>query len=169
MARLAKAGTYSVVETNHVSAVRTGNIKAQYPMEAGLEALENGMIITVNDAAKTIGIAGATDTIYLHASEERIYEDHLGRNSFVLTRPNYPRALKLEEGDIFETNAVSYAGGSGTAAEALTAAKLLKAGEVDVNGDIKLAAAGRFSVVEWVTLPNGEPGVKFAVKTVTAI
>ena len=159
MAKLTKAGTYSVVETNHVSAVRTGNMKAQYEMEEGLDALENGMIVTVDDVKKEVKIAGATDTMYLHASEERIYENHLGRNSFVLTRPNLPRVLKLEEGDIFETNAVEYSG-------SLEDAKALKAGEVNAQGNIALGAAGRLSVVEWVTLPNGEPGIKFAVQTI---
>lgn len=159
MTRLAKDGTYSVVETNHVSAVRTGNMKAQYEMEEGLDALQNGMIVTVDDVAKEVKIAGATDTMYLHASEERLYENHLGRNAFILTRPNLPRVLKLEEGDIFETNAVAYSG-------SLEDAKALKAGEVNADGDIELGSAGRLSVVEWVTLPNGEPGIKFAVQTI---
>lgn len=156
MTRLAKAGTYSVVETNHVSAVRTGNIKAQYEMEEGLDALENGMLVTVDDVKREVKIAGTDDTLYLHASEERIYEDHLGRNSFVLTRPNLPRVLKLEEGDIFETNAVNYTAALDT----------YKAGDVDTDGNIKLAATGRLSIVEIVTLPNGEQGIKFAVKTI---
>ena len=118
----------------------------------------------VDDVKKEVTMpTGASVLVYLHASEERIYEDHLGRNSFILKSPNLPRMFKLAEGDIFETNAVTVADADDYAAE-----KLLKHGIPSINGDITLtdtAGSGAviLDVVEWVTLPNGEPGVKFAV------
>lgn len=144
----------AVVETNHVSAVRTGNIKAQYP---STDVLENGMALAVDDVAKTIAPAGAADeVIYLHASEEKLYEDHLGRNAFFIPKGAYPKALKLEVGDIFETNALAvgemdYAAGN----------KL-----VPVEGFWTIATTGQVAkavIVEMVTLPNGEAGAKLAI------
>lgn len=144
----------AVVETNHVSAVRTGNIKAQYPTAV---AMENGMAIVADDAAKAMRLAGAGDeVIYLHASEEKLYEDHLGRNAFFVPAGAYPKALKLEVGDIFETNALAvgemdYAAGN----------KL-----VPVDGFWTIATTGQIAkavIVEMVTLPNGEAGAKLAI------
>lgn len=141
----------AVVETNHVSAVRTGNIKAQYPAAA---EMENGMALIVDDVAKSIDLANAAaidDVIYLHASEEQVYEEHLGRNSFFIAEGKYPRALKLEAGDIFETNALN-ADGTYDAGVKLN----VNAGEwVPVTTGAALA-----TVVEMITLPNGEAGAK---------
>ena len=167
MARLLDSG-YSVVETNHVAAVRTGEIKAQYPMSAALKAVgaQNGQLLTVDDVNKEVGLPGsAAVMVYLHASEERIYESHLGRNSFIVTDPNYPRMMKLSVGDIFETNAVDL----GAFADVAAAKAGATVGVPSTNRDITLlaAAAGTekvvLDIVEWVTLPNGEQGIKFAV------
>lgn len=100
---------YSVVETNHVAAVRTGKIKGQYSMSNALALVgaQNGQLLTVDDAKKEIGLpANANAYVWLHVSEERLQQSHLGRNKFILTSPNYPRMLKLAVGDIFETDAV---------------------------------------------------------------
>lgn len=145
----------AVVETNHVSAVRTGNIKAQYPTEV---AMENGMAIVADDAAKEMRLAGVDDeVIYLHASEEKLYEDHLGRNAFFIPAGAYPKALKLEVGDIFETNALAQG-------EEITYAAGNKL--VPVDGIWTIATTGQDAkavIVEMVTLPNGEAGAKLAI------
>jgi len=170
MARFLASG-YSVVETNHVAAVRTGQIKAQYPMSTALKAVgaQNGQLLTVNDVTKEVGLPGSANVmVYLHASEERMYENHLGRNAFIVKDPNYPRMLKLSVGDIFETNAVDL-GAFLTVAAAQDAATGATVGVPSTSGDIKLlaSAAGTelvvLNIVEWVTLPNGEVGIKFAV------
>ena len=154
-----KRKQYGLVETNHVSAVRTGNMKAQYPMDAAMTAgLENGMGVTVDDENKLVKFVTAVGAaIYLHASEEQIYEEHLGRNSFKVVAPKIPRVLKLEIGDIFETNAVKE--------EAIVKGDVLYPG---VNGlwekSATAKAAGRHAVVvSEVTLPNGEAGFKLAI------
>lgn len=170
MARLFTDG-YSVVETNHVDAVRTGAIKAQYPMDATLAAVgaQNGQLLAVNDVTKKVGLpADGNAMVWLHASEERLYESHLGRNAFIVKAPNYPRMMKLEVGDIFETNAVDL-GSFADVAAAKNATTGAKVGVPSSNGDIKLLAAAAsteavvLDIVEWVTLPNGETGIKFAV------
>lgn len=145
----------AVVETNHVSAVRTGNIKAQYPAAANME---NGMALVVDDENKSIALAGATsEVLYLHASEEQLYEDHLGRNAFSIAEGEYPRALKLEVGDIFETNALAQG------AEITYAAKDLLVPVAGVWTKAIKDQSAKAVIVELVTLPNGEAGAKIAI------
>ena len=171
MARLFTDSGYSVVETNHVAAVRTGQIKAQYPMSNALKALgaQNGQLLTVDDVKKEVGLpTDSTTYVWLHASEERLYEAHLGRKAFIVEDPNYPRMLKLEIGDIFETNAIDK-GGFADLAAAQHKSTGATVGVPSATGDITLLAAATgneavvLDIVEWVTLPNGETGIKFAV------
>ena len=145
---------YALVETTNVSAVRTGNMAAQYEME--MEALENGMGVMVDDVAKLVKFATAgLDNLYLHASEEQIYEEHLGRNSFRVEGKMLPRVLKLEVGDKFETNAI-------VPADAVKGAKLYPNGQglwATTAGTTGMYAV----VVELVALPNGEEGARLAI------
>jgi phosphoglycolate phosphatase-like HAD superfamily hydrolase len=167
MARLVESG-YAVVETNHVAAVRTGQIKAQYPLADAVSAAENGQLLVVDDVAKEVRFpADATEAAWLHASEERLYEAHLGREAFILESPNYPRMMKLAVGDIFETNAVELGETYADVAAAKAAGAI---GVPSANGDILLAQPSVddsegivLKIVEAVTLPNGQAGVKFAV------
>ena len=149
------AGKYAVVETNHVSAVRTGNMAAQYSTD--IEVLQNGMAVNVDHEKKKIVAPVDGEPLYLHASEEQIYEDHLGRDSFYIKAGQYPRALKLEIGDIFETDAVvdgSYEVGQVVGPNA--------AGLWTINA---AATAGSMvaQVIGEIYLPNGKPGVKLAI------
>lgn len=156
-----------VVELNLVNSVYTGAIKAQYEMTGQLatDGAQQGMLLVVDDVAKTVAYPSAeTDYVWLHASEEQIYEDHLGRESFKLNAPKLPRLYKLSVGDIFETNAVE----DNEIADP-TAANII--GIPGTNGLIHLfdntggtnTSVVVLNVVEEVTLPNGKPGIKFAV------
>jgi hypothetical protein len=155
----------SVVETNHVSAVRTGNIKAQHKAHTDLE---NGMAVTVDDIDKVVKKAGSTvevGDLYLHVSEEQLYESHLGRNAFYIKAGQYPRCLKLTEGDIFETNALA----TGEDVVYAVEDKLTVIGGLwtksTLGSEAKVA-----EIVELVTLPNGEPGAKIKIiKTIPAV
>lgn len=168
MAKLFTNG-YSVLETNHVAAVKTGEIKAQYEMSAALALLgaQNGQLFTVDDVAKEVGLPTDSNAlVQLHSSEEQIYDSVQGRNSFILQSPKLPKMLKLSVGDIFETNAID-AGAFQTLAAAKAGATV---GVPHTTGDIliKATAAGTeqviLDIVEWVILPNGYQGVKFAVR-----
>ena len=149
------AGKYAVVETNHVSAVRTGNMAAQYSTD--IEVLQNGMAVNVDHETKKIVAPVAGEPLYLHASEEQIYEDHLGRDTFYIKAGQYPRALKLEIGDIFETDAV--------VAEDYTVGDILTPDEDGFWAANAAPTAGSMvaQVVGEIYLPNGKPGVKLAI------
>ena len=151
------AGKYAVVETNHVSAVRTGNMAAQYSTD--IEVLQNGMAVNVDHEKKKIVAPVDGEPLYLHASEEQIYEDHLGRDSFYIKAGQYPRALKLEIGDIFETDAV-VGGVDYTVGNILTPDE--ETGLWTINA---AATAGSMvaQVIGEIYLPNGKPGVKLAI------
>lgn len=177
MAKLFNKTGYSVVETNHVAAVRNGRIKAQYPC-IGSDELENGMLAVVLDSEKVVRKPiDATEACHLHASEERIYESHLGRKGWVLNcKVQIPKMLAFDKGDLFETDAVD----KGNFANVAAVQAEMDANEVfgvpDTSGYIKLlttAEAGIANVWDtygtvlkaqsFVNLPNDTQGIKFAV------
>lgn len=151
-------GKHAVVETNHVSAVRTGNIAAQYVAEV---KLDNGMALSVDHSGRKVNVAKAGQAVYLHASDEQLYEDHVGRDAFYIKEGEYPKALLLEVGDIFETDAVeegTYEAGEvvGPTAEGLW-------GKTPLEGvTIEAVVAGT------VYLPNGKAGLKIAITKVAS-
>lgn len=172
MARL--YNQYAVVETNHVAAVRDGRIKAQYWMADNADA-ENGMLLVVDDVAKEVGFStdGTERGIHLHVSEERIYENHLGRKGWFLNGAvNQPKMAALAKGDIFETNAIDDGDFANLAAvKAALTAKETVYGIASASGlielkDNTLVTTGYetlLQAVEIVTLPNETEGMKFVV------
>ena len=150
-------GKHAVVETNHVSAVRTGNIAAQYVADV---KLDNGMALSVDHSQGKVKLAVDGQPVYLHASDEQLYEDHVGRDAFYIKEGEYPKALLLEVGDIFETDAVAvdtYNVGDavGPMADGLW-------GKVPTVKNIEAVVAGT------VYLPNGKAGLKIAITKVAS-
>jgi hypothetical protein len=166
------ASQFGVVELNKVAAVRTGEIEVQYELDAAVTQAENGMLLVADHVAKKVKKAtGATDAVYLHASVEKDYEGK-GRKHFVVKQGEFlPRLLKLNVGDRFETNAVEYDDAVYATYAALVAAVNATTvyGVPNASGYIRIVAtpAGtevvQLKVVEGVTLPNGEQGLKFQV------
>lgn len=164
---------YCVIETNHLSAVRTGEIKAQYPC-VGMDYIENGMLLYVDEDQESVRpVHDSKEFCYLHASEERVYDTGKGRNDWRLDcSSQIPRMFKLEEGDIFETDAVKFTNfadedearddavygipNSSGYIELISAAQ---AAALDVETDFSTV----LEIVDWVTLPNGDDGIKFSV------
>lgn len=100
---------YSVVETNNLKAVKSGQMQAQLPLgpNAQLIGAQNGQLLAVDLVNKIIDFPSAlTDYVWLHVSEEQLYQPYYGRKHFILTGNKYARMFKLFPGDIFETNAV---------------------------------------------------------------
>jgi hypothetical protein len=176
MARLftLATGTYSVVELDDVAAVNTGQIKSQYAMASSLKTAgaQQGQLLVVDEKAKQIKLPTAvTELVYLHASEEQIYDSVLGRNSFI-QKSGLPKMLKLHVGDTFETNAVDKGAYADRAAVVTGLAGGVVNGTLHTTGDIKLIANASLAgtevvlleMLEFVTLPNGLEGIKFVVR-----
>lgn len=186
---------YPVLEANVLKARHTGRIWSQYELDetsfsTGLAY--NGMILAIDDAAKSVKLPVATttaDEVYaLHFSVEAEYE-HKGLNTFAVARevvedkPNvsvqYPRMFELSVGDVFHTNCVKLDGTHVAAindtSTTTTSLKHMLAngtavyGGVDTSGYImidtaKPAVGPVLQAVAQDTLPNGEWAVKFAVR-----
>jgi hypothetical protein len=170
------AGVYSVVELNHVEAVKTGKIYSQYQLNAtdfASKPAENGMLLAVDHVAGEAKLpAGITATgLVLHASVEKDYEGK-GRKSFAVNRGEFlPRLFQLSVGDIFETNGVLFddAVYANFAAIAAAVNGTTVYGIPDASGYVKLVAAPGgtekvvLKAVKGVSLPNGQNGIKFVV------
>jgi hypothetical protein len=163
MAKL-NTSNYCVVETTKVAAVKGGPIIAQYELDDALKAtgVQNGMLLAVDHATRKVKLADdATEVVYLHASEEQIYNNFEGREHFILKAPKLPRLYAIQEGDVWETDAVEM--NSLTAVTGVLAVvgadgfATLQAAAYDYSADVKVMA------VSPVTLPNGKPGFKFTV------
>jgi hypothetical protein len=150
-------GKHAVVETNHVSAVRTGNIAAQYVAEV---KLDNGMALSVDHSGKKVKVAEDGKPVYLHASDEQLYEDHVGRDAFYIKEGEYPKALLLEVGDIFETDAV--------VAGAYNAGDVVGPTAEGLWGKDSTITTIEAVVAEGIYLPNGKAGLKIAITKVAS-
>jgi hypothetical protein len=167
---------YGVCETNHVAAVKTGEIFAQYQLNAtdfASKPAENGMLLAVDHVAGELKLpAGITAAgLTLISTVEKDYEGK-GRKYFSINRGEFlPRAYKISVGDIFETNAVLYDDAVYANFAAISSAinGTTVYGIPDVSGYIKLVAAPGgtekvvLKAVKGVTLPNGQNGIKFVV------
>lgn len=167
MAKL--ASKYAVVELNNVAGVRTGELVSQYPLASAVKQIENGMLVVANHAKGEIELPKAeTDTVYLHASVEKLYDGE-GRNEFVLKQDSFlPRCYKLGLGDTFETNAVKHEKSDiSELAKAITESAGFGVPSTDGYIEFKEATTPTASVelkaVAVVTLPNGEYGIKWRV------
>lgn len=186
---------YPVLEANVLKARHTGRIWSQYELDetsfsTGLAY--NGMILAIDDAAKSVKLPVATttaDEVYaLHFSVENEYE-HKGLNTFAVAReavqaqPNvsvqYPRMFELSVGDVFHTNCVKLDGDNVKAIKDtstttyslyhMLAAGTTVYGKVDTSGYImvdttKPTVGPVLQAVAQDTLPNGEWAVKFVVR-----
>ena len=186
---------YPVLEANVLKARHTGRIWSQYELDetsfsTGLAY--NGMILAIDDAAKSVKLPVATttaDEVYaLHFSVEAEYE-HKGLNTFAVAReavedkPNvsvqYPRMFELSVGDVFHTNCVKLDGThvaaindtstTTTSLKHMLASGTAVYGGVDTSGYIMIDTAKPtvgpvLQAVAQDTLPNGEWAVKFAVR-----
>ncbi len=186
---------YPVLEANVLKARHTGRIWSQYELDetsfsTGLAY--NGMILAIDDAAKSVKLPVATttaDEVYaLHFSVESEYE-YKGLNTFAVAReavedkPNvsvqYPRMFELSVGDVFHTNCVKLDGThvaaiNNTSTTTTSLYHMLAAGtkvygKVDTTGYIMIDTAKPtvgpvLQAVAQDTLPNGEWAVKFVVR-----
>lgn len=176
---------YGQLELNLVAFRRTGRVVAQYKAGTTFTGatgddryLENGMLLKVDGAKRCVDKADPAegDIFALNYSTEHMYDEREYRYAdFRLNSTDdfYPRLGYLDLGDKFTTNALCYDDTEYTsealAIKALEACKTAPIyGGACENGYIKISAtlptAGpALRVIEYYTMPDGQPGVKFEV------
>ena len=108
---------YGQLELNFAAFRRNGAIEAQCKMADGIEYLENGMLLVVDRANRTVylpGTEGVEGPIALNYTTEHMYDERakalkdfkLDKNSFL------PRLGYIGVADKFTTNTVVYAEGT---------------------------------------------------------
>lgn len=177
MAYLMKDG-FGQLELNQVAFRRDGRIEAQCaldPTDFADDYAENGMILVVDKKNKTIRFPKADDenVVYgLNYSTEHLYDERaLGLKNFRLGLEDfYPRLGFPSVGDRWTTNAVKYDESTYTEVskikDAMDAGRLFAVpgteGYVELTDDPGEAVLV-LEAVEWTTMPDGQPAIKFLV------
>lgn len=176
---------YSVIEVNFLAARRTGQVKAQLPLNTDEfsddNKAQNGMMLVYDTVEKEVSLpTDYTTPVLLHFSVEKEY-DHLrpGLKNFALAPGEfYPRLYTTNVGDTWTTDAVRLAADGSDDATVTSAYESLSASDstlygVDDTGfiDLQTDRAGSYSDAAFLvkiieadtTLPNGGKAVKLEV------
>lgn len=160
--RLAHEG-YGQLELNQVAFRRDGRIEAQCKMADGIEYLENGMILAIDQATRTVNYpTGNDEFLALNYTTEYEYDErNIGLKTFKLDKGTfYPRLGYLATGDKFTTNCVSYDDANEIADICATAAY----GHAHTDGSILVnntKEGAILKVVKLTTMPDGQEAIKF--------
>lgn len=165
MAKLTKANEYGQLELNQVAFRRDGRIIAQYKLDSTIDYVENGMLLAIDYANKTVKMPEANQTagIALNYTTEHMYDERLahGLKHFKLDNNTFlPRLGLLAAGDRFTTNTVD------CDYEAVKAGLATKKyyGHASANGYIvvdETATNAVLQVIEATTMPDGSEALKF--------
>ena len=180
LARLTIDG-YGQLELNQVAFRRDGRIEAQCKIAAAITTyIENGMLLAIDKANKTVGYPAADGTdklIALNYTAEHMYDERTpGLKNFKLDQGTFlPRLGYLAVGDRFTTNCIAYDNTeTGFTTDANVKTKLAAFattpvyGGICTNGAIKVSASKPtygpvLQVADYTTMPDGTVGVKFVV------
>lgn len=168
--------TYSVLEPNFLAARKTGQVRAQLPLDATNFATipaENGMFLVYDSGAGSVKLPTNANTkgTMLHFSVEKEY-DRLrpGLNTFAIWRGEmpYPRLYQPHLGDTFTTDAVKLHATTATIElfNALTVGNKYGIGAdgfVDATTDGAAAEGVIVELIAKTTLPDGGSACKFKV------
>ena len=159
---------YGQIELNQCAFRRDGRIEAQCKIADGIDYVENGMILAIDNTKREVRYPAAGDYMFgLNYTSEHMYDERLvgGLKYYKTDKDSFlPRLGYLAVGDKFTTNTVVY-----DAADITTMVYgYVKAGD---NGYIRLSAtkpedaiadAPLLRVIDAkATMPNGAPAVKF--------
>lgn len=174
---------YGQIELNNCAFRRDGRIEAQCAPDTAdfsTAMVENGMLLAVDNVARKVALP--TDDslpIALTYSAEHMYDERKpGLKNFALKGQDdfYPRLGYLAVGDKYTTNCISYDSAVDTAwanesafisALESYADTALYAGIAE-DGSHKISATAptvgpKLRVVEYTTMPDGQPAVKLQV------
>ena len=167
--KLEKIG-YGQLELNQVAFRRDGRIEAQCAIAEGIEYIENGMLLAVNNIDRTVNYAasGNTHPVALHYSTEHMYDERANAlKDFKLDAGSYlPRLGYLSAGDKYTTNTVAYDNTKWTTEDAFWAVLGTKPLYAHVGTDgyhlvDETATDAIAMAVAATTMPDGQRAVKF--------
>ena len=164
---------YGQLELNAVAFRRSGRIEAQCKLADGIEFIENGMLLAVNNVKRVVEkvAEGSAYPIALHYSSEHMYDERNNAlKDFRLEKDSFlPRMGYLGAGDKYTTNCIAYDDTKytteallKTAIEGVATAPLYA--HVCENGAhlINDVAADAVAIVLGATtMPDGQYAVKF--------
>jgi hypothetical protein len=164
--RLHKEG-YGQLELNQVAFRRSGRIEAQCRIADGIDYIENGMLLAVNNMNRTVGYAeNDVYPIALHYSTEHMYDERAkGLKNFKLDKDTFlPRMGYLGAGDKYTTNTVEYEGYDSDDAFLAAVGTTVLYAHAGANGyhlvnDNKDGAVAL--AIAATTMPDGQNAVKF--------
>ncbi len=167
---------YGQVELNQVAFRRDGRIAAQCKPNAtdfASTALENGMLLVVDEVKREVRLPGATEAepVALVYSSEHMYDERKpGLKNFV-NDTFLPRLGYLSVGDRFTTNCISYDSDTYATEAALKTAIAGAAtnpiyGGISADGSIQIVGSKPsygpvLQVRNEFTMPDGTYGVQF--------
>ena len=165
--KLAKIG-HGQLELNQVAFRRDGRIEAQCKIADGIEYIENGMLLAVNNMNRTVEYvkSGNVHPIALHYSSEHMYDERANAlKDFKLDAKSFlPRMGYLSAGDKYTTHTVEFEGYDNEAAflAALGKTTLYAHAAEDGYHLVNATAEGAVALaVAATTLPDGQNAVKF--------
>ena len=165
--KLVKSG-YGQLELNGVAFRRSGSIEAQCKIADGIEYIENGMLLAVNNINRTVGYAkdNAGHPVALHYSTEHMYDERANAlKNFKLDAGSFlPRMGYLSTGDKYTTNTVEYEGYDSEDAfiAALGTKPLYAHAGADGYHLVNETATDAIAMaVAATTMPDGQRAVKF--------
>jgi hypothetical protein len=171
MAKRLSIDGYGQLELNQVAFRRDGRIEAQCKLASDIEYVENGMLLAVDQATRTVSMpTGDDEFIALNYTTEHMYDERLafGLKHFKLDNGSFlPRLGYLATGDKFTTNCISIeeaAGDLATKEEVLAVIATAAYGHACDNGSILVNNTKDRAVVKVVkadTMPDGQFAVKF--------
>ena len=150
---------FAVVEPNHLSAPRNGQVYGQLPAADGIDILEQGTFVKYDYANGEVNFTGEGPWMMVF-NEEKLYDErHQMHRDYAMQAADfydgkmYPRVFVMHAGDIFTTNNVANA--------------TYSVGQVLTPGDEGVLEVGagalECKVVKETTMPDGQPGVKLQV------
>jgi hypothetical protein len=164
MAHIEKEG-YAQLELNNAAFRRSGRIEAQCKIADGIEYLENGMLLAVNNAKRQVEFVSSANKhlpVALNYTSEHMYDNRANAlKDFKLEPGSFlPRLGYLGAGDKYTTNCVDY---DGDLWDAISDGAVLYAhAGADGYHLVNTTAEGAIAlVIGATTMPDGQKAVKF--------
>jgi hypothetical protein len=159
-------GKKGVVEPNHLSAPRNGQVYAQYEVASTIAELENGMFVKYDATDGNLNMDNATDgPWYMVFNEEKLYDERKqSHRDYSMKKTDFvdgklvPRILAVKPGDIYTTNTVA------DAAAYAVGTKLYPNASGLLSTTVPTGKTAFAEVVKEYTLPDGKtPAVKIRI------